>query len=176
MIHKNTKIVALTSLTFFVMCLGGLIGFSYMIEQKKETQVTFKRNVAEARARKEALTALVSIVDTSLTQRAQLRSYILEDDQVINFLSRIETLGRERGVVIKTDNLIIQPLNNAFEDLQVTISMEGQYDVLLKLIKLIEVLPYQISVTRVHMEKSGEKEGSLWKSIVEVHVTKFKKI
>jgi len=175
MVHKKTKIVAGIGFIFFLASLACFSSFSYVVYNHKIALNEQLVRAAEIKARESALGALIRVTAVSKEERTALRSYVLEDDRVIDLLSLIENLGKEQGVVVTTNTLTVSSLNAEFENLQITVSAEGSYDAIMHVLGLLETLPYQSAVTKVLLSKVSEG-GALWKGTFDVQVTKFKKI
>src|SRR5690606_5770932 len=100
-------------------------------------------------------------------------SRILEEEEVINFLALVETLGKEQGVELTTSALTVQPLDNVFEYLVMNVQIKGGYESVTHLIALFENLPYQSTLGKLQIRR---EEGGVWIAQFELRVTKFKKV
>jgi Tfp pilus assembly protein PilO len=130
---------------------------------------------AEAEVQARALSALEATVASSKGDRMKLESYILKDEAIIDLLSLIERTALEQGVVLKTNSLTVAPIDDIFEELQVTVEITGSFDGVLRMVRILEHIPEQSSIPRVMLTKSGDEIG-LWQASVDVRVTKFKKV
>ncbi len=175
MIHIRTKIIALISLGLCLVTMLAFIGFYWIVNGHKERLTTERLRAAEAEVQANALDALEKTVTTSMEDRAKLQSYILKDEAIIDLLSLIERTALEQGVVLKTNSLTVVPIDDTFEELQVSVVISGTFDGVLRMIRILEHIPEQSAVPMVTLTKS-EAENASWQASVDVRVTKFKKV
>ncbi len=175
MIHTRTKIIALISIGFLLLSLCVYLGFFWMVNGHKEQLQEERVRAAEAEVQARALKALEETVTHSEADRAKLKTYILEDEEIIDTLSLIEKTALEQGVVLTTKNLNTVPIDDVFEDLQVTVNIDGSFDGVLRMIRILEQIPQQSSIPNVSLIKTGELK-STWEAQLDIHITKFKKV
>lgn len=176
MTHKNTKTIAILGATIFLVSVAVCAGFWYQVLLHKETLKAHMTEVATTKAQKEELAALVRTVQATADDRASLKTRILGAEGVIDFLTRVEELGAERGVELKTSALTVVPQNEVFETLQMTITVTGSYDAVLEVLTLIELIPYQSVISHVSISRGGEGGAGDWEGVFDLQVTKFKKL
>ncbi len=173
---KSSKIIAGISSILLILSFVVLGIFYSMVAKQKVAYVNSTKERIEAEARKTSLETLVKTLDETKEERALLMSRILRDEQVVDFLSLIETLGREQGAALKTNSLNSVSLNDTFESLVISITVEGSYDAVMQVLKLFEHLPYQVVISSVRIENEDGVGVLSWKGSFEMSVTKFKKI
>ncbi len=174
--HKKTKIVAGVVTAVCAVTIVFFAGALYMLSQKKEALSISVAQIATARARESELAALARLVDSTQSERVELHTRVLGEEGVIDFLSLIETLAKEQGVVLITKALTVEDAPPSFESLKVTLSLSGSNDALLHVLEILEVLPYQASVVSATVTNSGAGSEDEWTADVELIVTKLKKI
>jgi Tfp pilus assembly protein PilO len=172
MIHRHTKLIALISTLICAAALGTLLVFWYVIETKRTALNDALTLTAEAHTKEQELHNLERTLEQTNTHRVHLEQLILTDEEVIDLLSLIETLGREQGTVLTTSALTVHEIDSIFEELSVTVSIEGSYVSVMRIMTLLEALPYQSSITRVSLERVTDEYG-VWAGTVEIRVTKF---
>ncbi len=177
MTHRNTRIIATVAGVLCLASVGACLGFGYMLSVHRATLATRMMDAATARAHQESLAKLVEIVSKTEAERAILKKRILGSGDAIEFLSLIETLGTEQNVTL-TKNLTVEPINETFETLKMTINMSGSYDDVIRIVSLFETLPYQSVVSRVQIASKEEKGNGtgVWEGSLELLVTKYKKL
>jgi Tfp pilus assembly protein PilO len=173
MLHKSTKILASVSLLIFIGSLAILGGFGYVIFKQKQQYIELYAQNTQLKDKGSSINTLIAELAATQEERAGLEDRILADEEVIDFLALIEAIGREQGVVLVTSSLNVQPVNATFETLVVRMEVEGAYTQVLRVLKLMENLPYQAIVNTVQL---NVVDGSTWKGVYEVQLTKFKKI
>jgi Tfp pilus assembly protein PilO len=172
LIHKSTHLIALISALFSIAGIGAYIFFFQQVEQHKSTLEEVRTTYASIEQNRDTLNTLVSTLRDTKDARESLRSRILTNENVINFLSLIETIAREQQVTLKTETLTVTPLDSVFETLDVRVSVEGEYTSLLKTLTLFEQLPYQVVVSDVQF--TSTEMANVWRSTYDIRVTKFK--
>lgn len=172
---KRTKVFGALAILFFVCSLAPLAGLTYAIIRAEDRLNEQKMQIAKSQAEEQALSASLRLVEESESERMELSSYILEDDEVVTFLALLETLGAEQSVTLTTASLEVVATQSEYEELKVEIVIEGSYDSLLHMLKLFETLPYQSRITNVLFFK-GQGTADGWRGELTVYVTKYKKI
>lgn len=176
MIHTRTKIIALIATGFFLVALSIYIGFVFMLTNHKETLLAERTAVADVTMQKQSLDALLQIVEKSTTERETMRGYILEDDRVIDLLSLIETTAAEQGASLTTSALTVNPIDDTFEELALTVSIKGSFSHIMRVLMLLEALPQQSTISTILFTKAENEDGGEWQGTVDLRVTKYKKI
>lgn len=178
MIHSRTKIIALISISLFLLSLAAFGGVTFLLKKHKSTLEQERIAVADAEMQKKSLQDLLAIVDSSEGEREKMRSYILEDDRIIDLLTLIGTLSKEQGVTYSTSNLAVSPIDDTFETLALTVSVEGSFEKIMRVLSLLEALPQQSLITEVLFTKTLEKEtqSQEWHGTIHIQVTKFKSV
>ncbi len=174
MIHIRTKIIAAIALTFFMGTLFTYVIFFKKVEEHKGSLAEERLNAAKSEAQRKALSTLEATVASSEEGREKLTHFILNDEDIIEFLSLIERTAREQGVTMTTDSLTVNPHDNIFEELQVTLRVEGSFDGVVRMLRILEALPQQSSIPQITLTRV-EKEGVNWQASFDLRVTKFKK-
>lgn len=174
MIHKNTKFFALVILLVLVAAIIAYVGMVYLIETHQANLSERREAQAQAEARRSALSALVRTVENSKQEREELNARIVTEAQVIDLLSLIETIGKEQGIILTTQSLSSGPLSGSFELLTIRLSAEGDYDGIMRVIRMLEALPYQSTIQSVTLNIIESEEGDVgWKGTLNLSVTKF---
>lgn len=176
MIHARTKIIAIISFSLFIVALLGYGTFFWVVEGHKEKLAEERLRVAEADAKRGALSTLEATVLASAEDRAKLNEFILKDEEIIELLSLIERTAKEQGTVVTTDSLTVSPIDDTFERLQVNLNVDGSFDGVMRMLRIIEALPQQSDIPRVGFTKYDEEGVVGWQASIDLQVTKFKKI
>lgn len=168
----HTKVVVSVSAALLCASLSALVIFFYKLEVQKAAYQSMRAEEAEQTARHAALTSLVSTFEKTKDARETLSSHFLTEGEVIELLSLIENLGRENGVLLSTDELVVEPVNARFEHLVATISVEGEYVSVLRILELLEHLPYEAQIEHVTLSQ----EAHVWRGVFDMRILKFKSI
>lgn len=172
--QRSTHIIALVGGIFFLFSVVAYGLFLREIKHHKshlhDTQVTY----LNFEKHKDAYTALIHKLDETSDDRSSLRSRILTEENVIDFLALIEAVGREQGVLLETTAVAVQPIDVTFETLVVSVKVKGQYSALVQTLTLFEQLPYQLTLSGVQFVRTSEGNIDQWESTYNIQVTKFK--
>lgn len=175
MIHTRTKIIAGISLGLGFAALAVYLGFFWVVSNHKQTLYDERFRAAEAEVQSRALSALETTVATSKEDREKLSGYILEEEEIIDLLSLIELTAREQGVTFST-TLNTAPIDDVFEELVMQASIEGSFDGVMRMLRILESIPEQSTIPSVTMSLGGAENERVWTAAIIIHVTKYKKV
>jgi hypothetical protein len=175
MIHTRTKFFALIALGLFLGSLSVAIGMLWVVGEHKEKLHAARFRAAEAEMQGRALSALQETVSRSKEDRDTLRGYILADESIVDFLSLIDQVEREQGVELETTIDTIS-VDDVFEELQFSMRIEGSFDSIMRMIRILETLPKQSFVPEVTITRSGEEGENQWTAALTILVVKYKKV
>ncbi|MCF7857631.1 MAG: type 4a pilus biogenesis protein PilO [Candidatus Pacebacteria bacterium] len=154
-----------------IACVVVLFGISNQKEHLQEINSEREQVLAD----REAIVAVTRSLEDSQHERESLTTRILKEEDVIDFLTSIESIGKDKGVSFKTNSLTVQKINDTFESLVVDIGVRGQYASVLYVLKILEHIPYQSSIGSVQIHKEEGGEYPVWSGTIKLNVTKFKK-
>ncbi len=176
MLNKHTKIIGIIALLLMFVGVGVLTGFIYKINVLEEQLQEQRKEIARARSRSQDLASPVRLVEETEGERKEFSSYVVEEEEeVIEFLALVSTLGIEQGVSLETIDLTVTEIDKKFEKLNLKVSAVGAYDSVMHTLTLFENLPYQSHVSGVSAARAPSEQGkNSWKTNFTVHVTKFK--
>ncbi len=169
---KRTIFIATISGLTFIGCLLLLAGCLYLINRADQELNERRKAVASEEVRRSSLTSLTRLIEESTEERAAITSYIIAEDEVIDFLGLLKALGEEQGVLLTTESLEVISDKTQFEKLSVTIRVEGLYDGVTHILKMLETLPVQSSLVQVSMKRIGD-DGA-WAGQFRLNITKQK--
>ncbi len=171
MMHKSTKIFIGISSSIFLLSIIVCAGMVYLIIKERAEYAEWNTKRAEIKAIESSLVILEDTVD----ERKSLMKRILrkDNDDVITLLTLIEELGKEQQLLLSTKSLSETTTSGAYEPLTINLEAEGKYDSVVHMLKLLEQLPYQVTIGKVQIMKNGEADAD-WKGTYEVKVTKIK--
>lgn len=174
MVIKRTKIIGVVSAVSFFGSLALLIGFIVLLRTSEAELAERKIQIAEMQNNEQALSSLVRLVEETTTERGEIVSRILHEEDVIDFLALIEELGREQGVELNTTSLNVASVDNLYDELQISVSVTGSRASVIHMLKLFETLPYQSYISRARISQTSGAEANAWSGTFAVHVTKYK--
>lgn len=146
---------------------GGYIFFLWDLGVQKEEIDSLKAEVAFYEDRHIEIREMISFLESKEEQIKDIESFFLiyNEQNIVNFIKKIEQLGEKTGVDLEISNL--SPLNednNKF--LNADIALTGGWEEINKTIALIEYIPYKVSITNLNLKR----EGGLWSSVLQVKI------
>lgn len=172
---SRTIQAATISLMLFVGACGLYGGFWYVLSLREEAAAaqTAANALIEAHLRESK--TLSTLLTTTEKDRAALGEYVIADSGVVDFLELIERMGRSLGLTIET-KLTTEKIEGStmFETLVPTFEIDGSYAQVVHMLRVLEALPYQVSIRSVSMNrKAGTLEGG-WHGVFILGITKAK--
>ena len=171
---KSTHIIALTGGLFFMFSLSAYALFFQQVEQIKETLISRHTEFAQIEKKREVLSTLIKTLESTKNERASITQRVLTEDHVVDILTLIEEIGREQQVVLKTNTISVKPINNVFETVVISVSVEGSYEALVSTLTLFENMPYQCAITNVRFTRN--ENSDMWETQYDIQVTKYKNV
>ncbi|MFT7507784.1 MAG: hypothetical protein ACI92I_000952 [Acidimicrobiales bacterium] len=171
MITKRAKKIGVVSIVSLVFACGIMVFVWMYINTEGERLQTQAREVADYNARTKTYTGLSQLINNTQEQRKELRSYVLTEEETIDFLSEIETIAQEQGVDLTTNSLKKAVEGDTFEDLLVSFSIEGSEKNVKKMLHIFETLPYHGHISKLSLRKEEENKVLVTKSDVELNIS-----
>ena len=171
MITKHTKIVGIASLVTTVGVAVLLGSGMYLVHTTEHTLIAKQQQMAELRFRINESRSVTSLVDGSTEERAELAHYILRNEDVIEFLTLVESIGTAQGVTLEIPKLEETSLNESFDELQLDMLLEGPRVRLMSTLAIFESLPYQSHISSITLNK---KATQVWTASLTLYITKYK--
>lgn len=158
---------------FCIASLGVLAGGVYFVANLEASLTQIRVDTKRGQDERQQLAALDSLAKNTSDERARLASYIVQDKGVINFLALVESVARAHGVTPNTQSIATAPIagETLFEELDVTLSLNGSLSNVETVIAQYESLPYQVRIDHVSLGTSGEQGASAELTLI---VTKMK--
>ena len=106
MLNKHTKIIGTIAFVFMSISTSLLVWFAYRVTVLEELLQEQKKEVAQMESRNKELGSLVRLVEQTVAEREEFSTYVLQKEQVIEFLTLISEIGIEQGVELETTSLL----------------------------------------------------------------------
>jgi Tfp pilus assembly protein PilO len=149
-----------------VLLLGGVYGWLYLQIQSKNTEIALATAEIQARDGEDSrLAALESLVEATSNERLELEGRFVSNDGATLFLKEVESLGDSIGVtaeIVSVRDVELVPPDELYAGLSVSLSAEGTFDQMVKLIKSIESLPYPVIVDQSRLEARALEKKKVW--------------
>ncbi|OHA32616.1 MAG: hypothetical protein A3A22_00385 [Candidatus Taylorbacteria bacterium RIFCSPLOWO2_01_FULL_45_34b] len=143
------------------------------------------REVAEARSellfksdKDTSLQYLKNVLHETEGERALLDSYFVGKDGIIDFIKKVEELGRGNNLGVDTQSVAVVPGVEPFlyrETLQIGFETLGSWEDTIHFLNLLEALPYRVTLLRVSLvHEATEKGKSEWRATLKLSALKLK--
>jgi len=167
--HKTSLIVF--GITMLLACVSYGLLFSSIREKEKNISVLL--GTIEVETKKSlALKSFSAVIETTREERDMLRARLLHSKDVVSLIEEIETLGEERGLLVRFDHVDVK--NGESEDapyLSMGIHVEGDARAITEFLSLLELLPHALSFEKVFIDQVSE--GNSWEGDITVYLFNF---
>jgi hypothetical protein len=132
--------------------------FSSGIELQKRVDMIANKN-----AKVKMYTGLERVIETSVSEREELATYVLTQGGTSNFLTSIEAVAANVGVSLTTQSLTVVPQKSKFDELSVEFIIAGSEASVSRMLSVLEALPYHSRVQKLAFAKmeTGEVRASV---------------
>lgn len=174
MFTVRAKKVSVFALVLLVLSLVGLVLALTYIVKLGTTLIEHAQTVADHNARQQTYEELQSLSNRTATDRSALQTYILSEDETIDFLATIESMAVTQGVTLETNTLSVVE-GGTFNTLKVNFSITGQEDDVRRMISILETLPYPSTIERLGITWGTNEQLDQVSSVVDLAVSLQKK-
>lgn len=172
MINQKTKIILGFTFIFLLLSVVGLWWMSTQVSSVGKTLKSEVKVVADRLAQEQKYAELVDLVNETETVRNELETYILTEEETIDFLAQIEQIGIDQGVDLETLSLNVVEKSGMFDELVVNFSVSGNELLVLKMIDVLESLPYHSQIESLDIERRTELNEALMRVRLSVSLIK----
>ncbi|MEY2664733.1 MAG: hypothetical protein RIT04_541 [Candidatus Parcubacteria bacterium] len=184
----HTILYAAFSIVAFVV-LSGVYWFSYnSIESQTIRTSEILQQIAEEQSRSAHQKSLTKLLDGVRGSQAQLSSFFVPSDRVVEFIEQIESLEKLSGAVVTLQSITAENISEAATStvgrVDASVSVVGNWASVMKALQLAERLPYSISISGVNVSSAGIVDGasapkaakgtSLWRMTFQIQVLSIK--
>jgi hypothetical protein len=180
--NHRTKIILIICSTLTVLFLGACVFLFVFVIQSSEVISGNSDSFQEAMQSKEKSAAIEKILDDTAAERKEIGSFILNSETVVEFINKIENLGRTVGLSLNVDSVgtvaATDKLKDRFEYISLYVSTAGSWAKSLDLLSALEHFPYELNLKQVVLTKQAtdlkKNTGSVWNGNFTIHVLKLK--
>mgnify|MGYP006054409529 FL=1 len=142
--------------------------FAVITVQKLQVSVAASREKAQAEEMQAAASGeRVRFAQSLATEEAELSIRFVDGTDLVSFLASIEALGLQTGTVVRIDSVgeeaLVSPeererqekagtLQNEVTGLALSLSIEGEWEALMRATRLLETMPYGVRIVQYHIE------------------------
>lgn len=149
--NKKTYIIFTISLILVLIMLSILTFVFLQIKSKNQQASIILQQINKKTTEGGNVETLKKVIEDTTIKRQQLKSYIVDDNHIDEFVSWIENEGDSIGVPITINSVSVSPTKKNI--LSVSFNGSGSFDKVMKTISLIEYSPYQIHINKLSLNK-----------------------
>jgi hypothetical protein len=158
--NKKTKKILAFSTTLMIISASGLGFLLYKIKDKGNLLNENVKTLTENSAKESSYLELNKLVNETEKDRDMVASVFLSNEaDSISYLSEIETMAAELGLVFKTESLDKVVEKSKEEYVKMSFSYEGKKETVAGFLNLMENAPYH---SRVESFSFEEKDPGNW--------------
>lgn len=149
-----------------------LYGILFVQVKAKNERTSVLLSDIEVQAKQEgALASAHALAQETAGQRAKLKSGILGSAGVLAFIEMLEALGRDTGVSLTIGSLEpAPPEKKEGGELRLTLRFEGEWSKTVRFLGLLELLPFEASLSDVRLFRLSDEKKERWGSTVTLSV------
>lgn len=174
---KENSLLLLIVTVVITIVLWGVYGYALItIKTKAEDTALLSDELKQYISNEGKVNQIKRAVADTEKERTKLNTYLVDFDAVPEFAKTLEGLKDAAGLTSVTINNIADPKNNV---LPVSFFAQGSFGGLMRLVELVERLPFNIEITRVYLNKvevAGEEnisEENTWRGVFDIEVVGF---
>ena len=165
---RQTHIVVIASLIYMLVA-GGVLSFAVYKVTTLGHQLSERTTaIADKNAKVKVYKKLSNLINETVHEREELRSFLLTEEQTSIFLTDVENIARSQGVTLSTNSLKVVQQEESFDQLIIQFELEGRTDNVKKMLMVLETLPYNSHISSLSFVRSSENAT---KGTIELTVT-----
>ena len=148
----KTSKVLIAAIVVFIVAVAGLFFISQQINVIGNELTENTKLIKRQQELVGEYGRLSGLLDRTADQRAELSDLVLsgDDNEIITFLSYLDSLAEQVGVHLQSDSLnIIENKESSFDSLKLQILLDGPSKQVVYMLKLLENLPYHSRVSEI---------------------------
>lgn len=154
MSKNSTKIIFFSSIITVLISVAVFILIFKIIANKNEHTSAIANTLNQKIINKENNKSIANRITEIENTKRIIDSYFVDTNHIDTFIEYLESLGSGFGVTTKVKNFEIS--QNDKSTLTVELSSNGDFDGVMRIIKLVENAPYQTHIKRISLVKVTE--------------------
>src|SRR3989344_2501343 len=179
--NKLSRTSRLLIVVLALDCLAaGLYVFLFRSLASSSGRIAEIRSELELKEReRSSIEALRKNFDNTSALRAEIDSYFVDKDGVVDFIEYLESLARSRDLLVETQSVALSESEEGaiHEILRQTIEVEGSWADVTHFLSLVETLPFGIFVEEMSLnlnEDATKSKAGSWLGRVSFTAVKLK--
>lgn len=157
---QQTKTTLAISATYCVLFITALASMVFVVHEQGAKLEAAKIAIAEHAAKEASYNNVMRLLETSASNRAELKSYFITEKDTISFISELESAAAGVGVSLETTELSVTPASvkdgmTTPAVLGVGVSFKGSEAAVKQFITLLENVPYRKDLPSFNISSEG---------------------
>jgi hypothetical protein len=170
--HRHYILTIFAVLAVGVSIFGYITMWNVINEQAGEYSRMSAETLAENEQKKHQQD-LASVYTQSTETRNSIKTFIVSQEKIVEFLDIVEKIGIDSGAPIDVSGIntgeFTLDSSNAIGHFSVHITSSGSWSGIMKVLMLIEYMPYSVSLNNIHISKGGDK-NSKWDLALDLRI------
>ena len=164
--HRHYTLFIIACVTLVVVSIGYAF-LKYKIYAQAVDVVRLSKEVSDMEDKKKREADVTHAHDKLSEQQKLISSYVVRTTEAVTFIEDIEKVGDVTGVSLEITNINTKPapktsnIKNNFTKVEARVEVSGSWANVLRALKLIENMPYSITVSQMNLVTAVAGEGPL---------------
>ena len=165
---KHYTLIIFSVATLIMACVGYYVLYrNIIIQAENSSKVSGDASVENEKKQDEQL--LVKAHSETVTERAKLKSFFVYEDNIVEFIERVEKVGLESGT-----DLELSAIDTKEDHVTAHIVAKGSWSGVMKALVLVENLPYSLSINNVLLDVSMADKTREWSLVLDIKALSLK--
>jgi Tfp pilus assembly protein PilO len=132
--------------------------------------------LAQSTSRQEQLSSIKSLLADTKSARAQVDTYFLGHEGVVDFIQTIEGLGKASKVSVEIDSVNVEAggSNSVVESVPLTLRLSGTFANVMRFVYVFERIPKLGGIRTAHFNRLDSASSTVWVATVGAQFSKLK--
>lgn len=176
--NKSTISLLVISLLSCAVAAGAYVLSIRTVEDKVEHAKVAIAEIANEEKKGENEKNLVEIMDATGPDRARLPVLFVSDDGIVDFIEEVESIGPSSGASLSLSAINAGDISamepGAIGSIKSHVLVNGPWASVMRTLRMIENMPYRVTVDNVRLDRAGEGRAASWKMDLDIDVLMMK--
>lgn len=155
----KTRNILIFSIVYLIISIAAFVLVMSQVNTVGSELESRVQVVANSYAKEIKYNELNELVENTATEREALKQYMLSEEDTILFLAEVEAVGKEQGTELVTDSLSVTQNSDGKDQLTMKLSIDGPEELVMKMLSILETLPYHSEVKDLSLSRGVQREG-----------------
>lgn len=152
--HTKTYPLLIFAIVTMLATLSVFIVVFRSIKHKNEHAYAVSEILSEKMFQKENFDKLQNVVNENKEQREKISSFLVDTTKIDEFVGMLEDLGAKVGTDLTVGSVEVPKGKKNL--VSIDLSSKGSFNNIMKLVVLLQNIPYETSVNKVYLNKNSD--------------------